>query len=297
MKKSRSLELRDFYLNTNTTVCCLNTMNPAVSPQTKLSHKLYAVINAIVLALVIWWNYYSNTGNIGGKTVGELSAAYANYFTPAGYAFSIWGIIYLTLLFQASYILRAAFNPKIDGDFISQMGPYLIIANIFNAGWLWFWLTESTGLSVVAMLGILFCLVIVIVGLGMNNRAASPQIRWIVRMPVSIYAGWITVATVANFSAYFAKIGWTGNFIDEITWTIIMMGIAALVNISIIFLRNLYAFPLVGIWALIAIAVRHSGAANSLNGAAIICASLILLALGLQLLRKTMEARKRRLVV
>ncbi len=271
-------------------------MESALYPQNKLSHKLYAIINATVLGIVIWWNYYSNTGNIGGKTVGELSAEYANYFTPAGYAFSIWGIIYLALIFQAIYILRAAFNPKMDGDFISQMGPYLIIANIFNAGWLWFWLTENTGLSVVAMIGILFCLLIVILGLGMNVRNTSPQIRWLVRTPISIYAGWITVATVANVSAYLAKIGWGGFGIDEITWTVIMMAIAALVNISVAFLRRLYAYPLVGVWALVAIANRHAGSEGLLHGTALICASVIVLALGFQFLKKAMDDRKRALV-
>lgn len=259
----------------------------------KLSHKIYALLNLLVLIVVIWWNYYSNTGNIGGKTVGELSSELENYFTPAGYAFSIWGIIYLALISQAIYILRAAFSPKLDSEFISQMGPYLIIANIFNAGWLWFWLTESTGLSVVVMLGILLCLIILILSLGMNTRSTSPSIKWLVRVPISIYAGWITVATVANVSAYLAKSGWSGGPIDAITWTIIMMAVATLVNISIIFLRNLYAFPLVGVWALIAISVRHADSVPSLQGAALICASLIFIAIAIQLIRRSLQIRNK----
>lgn len=260
--------------------------------QQKLSHKLYAIINAIVLAVVIWWNYYSNTGNIGGKTVGELSSEYDNYFTPAGYAFAIWGLIYLALTGQAVFFIVRAFDRTKDSTFLSQIGPYLILANILNAGWLWFWLTENTGLSVVTMLGILLCLVIVILGLRMNVSKENRTVQLLVRTPISIYAGWITVATVANISAYLAKTGWTGGPIDAISWTIIMMAVAALVNVSIIFLRNLYAFPLVGVWALFAISARHAGTQPSLQGAALICMSCIFLALAVQLFRRTLNKRK-----
>ncbi|MHA7131513.1 hypothetical protein [Algoriphagus namhaensis] len=243
----------------------------------KISHKIYALLNLGVLATVIWWNYYSNTGNIGGKTVGELSAAYANYFTPAGYAFSIWGLIYLGLVAQAIYILRAAFSPKIDGSFISDMGPYLIIANIFNAGWLWFWLTENTGLSVVTMLGILFCLIILILNLNMERWDAPARTIAFIWWPIAIYSGWIAVATIANVSAYLAKNDWTGPF-SEMTWVFIMISIATAVNLFMIFARNLREFALVGIWALIAIAVRHWESNPDIKMAALVAAGILFLA-------------------
>ncbi len=257
----------------------------------KNPHKIYALLNLIILAVVIWWNYYTNTGNIGGKSVGELSAELDNYFTPAGYAFAIWGIIYLALVIQAIYMVWASFSKKIDSDFISQMGPYLIMTNSLNATWLWFWLTENTGLSVVVMLGMLFALVILILNLRINLPSKRKSGNWLIRVPISIYAGWITVATVANISAYLAKIGWTGWGVPEITWAIVMIAIAASVNIFIIFSRNIIAFPLVGVWALVAISVRHAGSENILQGAALISAALILLALGSNLIRSGLKRR------
>jgi hypothetical protein len=262
-----------------------------MSTEYNSSHKIYSIINALVLIIVIWWNYYTNTGNIEGKTVGELSAVLDNYFTPAGYAFAIWGIIYLALVAQAIYLVWVAFRKETDSDFISQMGPYLIMTNCLNAAWLWFWLTENTGLSVVVMLAMLFALVILILNLRMNLPSQRKSGNWLVRVPISIYAGWITVATVANISAYLAKIGWSGWGISEITWTIVMIAVAALVNIFIAFSRNLIAFPLVGVWALVAISVRHAGTVNLLQGAALIAAALILLALGSHLIRYKMKAK------
>lgn len=268
-------------------------MTQLLSTETKTSHKIYSLINALVLALVIWWNYYSNTGNIGGKTVGELSAEYDNYFTPAGYAFSIWGIIYLALTLQAIFFLRRAFSQTKDSDFLSQIGPYLILTNLLNAAWLWFWLMEHTGISVIVMLAILSSLVVLILNLNMNKWKAPSKIRWFVQIPISIYAGWITVATVANISAYLTKYNWSAGPIDEITWAIIMMAVAALVNIFILFNRSLIAYPLVGIWALFAISVRHAGTQTSLQGAALICMGSIFLALAFQLIRQSLLARKR----
>ena len=261
-------------------------MTQLLSTETKTSHKIYSLINSLVLALVIWWNYYSNTGNISGKTVGELSAEYDNYFTPAGYAFSIWGIIYLALTIQAIFFLRRAFSKTKDSDFLSQIGPYLILTNLLNAAWLWFWLMEHTGISVIVMLAILSSLIVLILNLNMNKWKAPSKIRWFVQIPISIYAGWITVATIANISAYLTKYNWSAGPFDAITWAIIMMAIAALVNIFILFNRQLIAYPLVGVWALLAISVRHAGTENLLQGTALICASSILLALGIFLLRK-----------
>ena len=62
--------------------------------------KFYAIANTLVIVGVIFWNYYSNTGAINDKTVGDISDDLYNLFTPSGYAFAIWGLIYLLLLGQ-----------------------------------------------------------------------------------------------------------------------------------------------------------------------------------------------------
>ena len=246
----------------------------------KRSHKIYSLLNLLVLAIVIWWNYYSNTGNIGGKTMGELSAEYENLFTPAGYAFSIWGIIYLALTAQAIFFLRRAFSSSKDSSFLSQIGPYLILTNLLNGVWLGLFLTEQTGASVIVMFLILACLITMIIRLNMERWDAPSKIIFGVWWPISIYSGWIAVATIANVSAYLTKIEWTGPF-SEFTWVIIMIGVATLVNLLMIWTRNLREFSLVGIWALVAIAVRHWDSYPDIKTAALIGAGIIFLAAAL----------------
>jgi hypothetical protein len=246
----------------------------------KKSHKVYAILNLIVLAFIIFWNYWVNAKGINGNTVSSLSAAYINLFTPAGYAFSIWGIIFLSLFAQAIFFIIRAFNAEKDSDFLSQIGPYLILANIGNGLWLYMWLMEYTGLSVIAMFGILTSLVITILNTNMERwNAPRPIIFW-VWWPIAIYSGWIAVATIANISAYLAKIGWTGG-ISELTWVIVMIIVAVLLNLFMIITRNLREFACVGVWALVAISVRHWESIPTIQWTALIGAILLFVAISI----------------
>lgn len=244
----------------------------------KKSHKIYAVINLIVLISVIFWNYWSNAKGINGNTVSSLSEEYENLFTPAGYAFSIWGLIFLSLFAQAIFFLRRAFDAEKDSDFLSQIGPYLIMANIGNGLWIYMWLMEHTGISVIVMLGILSSLVITILNTNMERwDAPRPIIFWL-WWPIALYSGWIAVATIANISAYLAKIGWTGGIAEE-TWAIAMIILAVILNLFMIATRNLREFASVGVWALVAIAVRHWGSLPTLQWTALVGAIVLFAAI------------------
>lgn len=234
----------------------------------------------IVLSIIIFWNYWVNVRGINGNTVSSLSSEYENLFTPAGYAFSIWGIIFLALFAQSIFFISRAFSPVKDSDFLSQIGPYLIMANVGNGLWVYMWLMEFTGLSVVVMLGILASLVIVILNTNMERwNAPRPTIFWL-WWPIAIYSGWIAVATIANISAYLGKTGWTGGF-SELTWAIIMIIVAVVLNLFMILTRNLREFACVGIWALVAIAVRHWGSMPAIQWTALIGALVLFVAVSI----------------
>lgn len=246
----------------------------------KNSHKAYAILNMIVLIVVIFWNYWVNAKGLNGNTVGSLSADYENLFTPAGYAFSIWGLIFLALFAQAIFFISRAFSPTKDSDFLSQIGPYLIMANIGNGLWTYMWLMEHSGMSVIVMLGILTSLVITILNTNMEKwNAPRPIIFWL-WWPIALYSGWIAVATIANISAYLAKAGWTGGIPEE-TWAVAMIILAVILNLFMIATRNLREFASVGVWALIAIAVRHWGSLPSLQWTAILGALVLFIAISI----------------
>ncbi len=242
--------------------------------------KTYAIVNLIVIIALIIWNYVANAMGIGGNTVGSLSAEYNNLFTPAGYAFSIWGIIFLGLLAHGIFQVRRAFAAGADDDFIALIGPWLLVANLANGTWVWAWLSEYTGLSVLVMLVILISLIIIIVRLDMERwDAPLPIIAW-VWWPLSLYSGWIAVATIANVAAYLAKAGWQALF-SEVAWTVIMIAVATLLNLLMIYYRNMREFALVGVWALVAIAVRHWGEIPVLQWTALAGAAVLFIAAGI----------------
>lgn len=246
--------------------------------------KIYAVLNSALIAFVIYWNYWVNTGNLNGKTVGELSAEYANLFTPAGYAFAIWGIIFFGLILLAINQLRLAFWKGKNSESILQIGPWLLTANMGNALWLWFWLHEQTGLSVLTMLGILFSLIMAVVRLNLENWKAPISVIVFVWWPITVYFGWISVATIANISAWLSKLEWSW-LLSELQWTLLMISVAAILNIVMLAFRNMREFVGVGIWALLAIAVRHWGEIASIAWLCIFWAAVLFIAASVHVIK------------
>lgn len=242
----------------------------------KKSQKVYSVLNIIVLSGVIFWNYWVNTKGIDGNTISTVSQQYSNLFTPAGYAFSIWGVIFISLFAQAIFFIRCAFNETEKSDFIDQIGPFLILANIGNGLWVYFWVRHMTGISVLIMLGILLSLFLIIIRTNMERWDAPRKIIFWLWWPICIYSGWIAVASLANISAFLVKIEWDRLGISELNRTIALIIVAVLLNIFMVYSRNMREFALVGVWSLVAIAIRHWGDYPSLHYTAMAGALLIL---------------------
>ncbi|MEX1000877.1 MAG: tryptophan-rich sensory protein [Crocinitomicaceae bacterium] len=242
--------------------------------------KLLALIHLIVLIALIAWNYYSNTGIIRGNTVGSVSDQYDNLFTPAGYTFAIWGLIYLALLYLAGYYLYCAFSKKEEDKFILKSAPWLILAHLFNGAWLWFWLHEQTGISVLVIFGILAFLMIAVINLNMERWDAPVKHMAGVWWPIDLYAGWIAVAAIANVAAHLSAVGWISEG-SEISWTVGMIVFAALLNLFMIFSRNMREFAAVGVWAFIGIAVRHWGEIPEIQWTATCSAFILFITIGL----------------
>lgn len=241
--------------------------------------KLYFLANSISVVLVIIVNYYSQTGRINGQTVGSLSNEYANLFTPASFAFSIWGIIFLGLIglvfFQGISLLRKAKND----DLFNRMGFVFALVNLGNSSWVIFWLYEQTFVSVLVMVGMLVGLLTLLSRMSDSSGRSFTQKLFVVG-PINIYAGWIAVATIANFAAYLSKIGWDGGIFIETTWTMIMISIAVVANIYVTWTKSVKVFSIVGIWALYAIYVRHQSyyeaiAITALTGTVILSLSTL----------------------
>ncbi len=219
--------------------------------------KTFALLNLFSVILVIAVNYVSQALRLNNTTIGEISSKYDNLFTPASYAFAIWGIIFLSLLAYGIFQIRRAFFSDKPSAFITQTGYWFFTANILNSVWVIAFVYDYTGLSVMIMIGILFSLIKIILNTNMERWDASKSTIAFIWWPICLYSGWISVATIANVSTYLTKIGWNGSPFSELSWTLIMIVIATVLNLIMVWKRNMREFAAVGVWALFAIFIRH----------------------------------------
>jgi hypothetical protein len=205
---------------------------------------------AFVVTVLV--NAGANALPLNGRTAGEISDSLPSYFTPAGYTFSIWSLIYLSLLGYTVYQLLPAQRER---PFQSQIG-WLFVANcIANSGWIFAWHFGFYTLSVFIMLAILTTLIAIYIrlGNGLPGRDVPTAERYLVHFPFSLYLGWITVATIANIASVSAYLGWDGFGIPGPVWSAIMMGVAVVVAGLLLFNRRDFAFAGVLVWALFGI--------------------------------------------
>ncbi|MCK0144238.1 tryptophan-rich sensory protein [Arenibacter sp. F26102] len=235
-----------------------------------------SVINLLSVVLVIAVNYISQAVRINDTTIGELSQRYTNLFTPAGYAFAIWGLIFLGLLAYALYQIKVVFFDRKELAYIEQTGYWFALANVLNATWVITFAYDYMGLTVIIIAGILISLLKIIINTNMERWDAPKEIIAFSWWPICLYSGWITVATIANIALYLTKIGWNGAFLTEVQWTIILMVVATLINLVIIYKRSMREFAAVGVWALFAIYIRHQDSLEILAYTALACIAVLL---------------------
>ncbi len=229
--------------------------------------------NVVALVAVVLTNALANGLPLGGRTTGEVSGMYETLFTPAGYAFSIWGLIYVALLGYVIYQARPVRRQNVRLANISR--PWQISCAL-NVLWVFLWHFDLVVLSMLAMLGILVCLLAIYRELGIATAPASLGRQVFVHLPFSIYTGWIIVASIANLSVVQVATGLEGWLFDPVSWTLIKLGVAGAAGAALVCLRRDIPAALVVVWAAWAIAVRQvdtpavAGAAQAVAYAALV---------------------------
>lgn len=213
------------------------------------------ILVLVAVAATIIVNGLATALPINGQTTGEISDSFDVFFVPAGYVFSIWGLIYVGLIAYAIYQLLPA---QAENRELISIGNIFILSSLANMVWIVLWHYEFFPLSVVVMLVLLVCLILIYLRLDIGRAQVSAGMRWFVHLPFSIYLGWITVATVANITALLDYWDWSGWGIGPEMWTVIMLAIATAVGGLMSFTRGDIAYALVLVWAFAGIAIKHS---------------------------------------
>ena len=211
-------------------------------------------IVAFAVLLTLAMNGLANALPLNGQLTGEISNRFKVYFTPAGYVFSIWGLIYLGLIglgiYQALPSQRT--NPR-----LRQTGYLFAGSCLANIAWLFLWHYEQFPLTLVAMFCVLGSLIAVYLLLGIGQERVSRGESWLIRLPVRIYLGWITVATIANVTILLDWWQWNGWGISPEHWTEIILVVVGIIAGLMSITRRDATYLLVLVWALVGIAVKQ----------------------------------------
>jgi hypothetical protein len=210
-----------------------------------------AVIVAVLVTITI--NILANALPINGLNTGQISDRFQVYFVPAGYVFSIWGLIYIGLL---AYAIFQALPSQKQNPRLQATGWLVVLGGVANSLWIFLWHYEQFPATLAAMLVLLGTLIGVYLRLGTGRTKVSAGETWAVRVPFSVYLGWITVATVANVTDVLDFVNWNAFGIAPETWMVVVLAAVFLIALLMNFTRRDIAYAAVLLWALAGIAVK-----------------------------------------
>lgn len=212
------------------------------------------VMVALSVAVTIFMNYLASALPLFGRGTGEVSAEFPSLVTPAGYVFSIWGLIYLGLI---GYSVAQFVRPLAASPLPDRLAWPLIASSIANVSWLFLWHSLNIYWSVPVMLALLASLIVAyLIARREDPGAPSTLERWAVRAPLGLYLGWISVATIANISSALEAAGWDRWGFRAEAWGVIVLIVGAALALTALARERDTVFAGVFVWAFAGIAVE-----------------------------------------
>ena len=235
------------------------------------TEKILVIVSSLTVILV---NVLANMMPLGGVTTGEISARYPTAITPAGYAFSIWTLIYAGLI---GFSIFQALPAQDDNEAVRAVRIPIVLSNLANISWIYLWHHFEIRWSLLAITGLLAALTYAYIRVD-RLPARTEGEWWLLRVPLSVYLGWVTVATVVNTAVTLVYLGWGGLGIPDATWGMLVLAVVALLCSALALYQADIALSLTFIWALVAIA-RGQADLPMVPGTAILAIVLILISL------------------
>jgi hypothetical protein len=217
---------------------------------------LRQVVVALSTVLTLIVNGLANALPLNGQLTGEISDRFQVYFVPAGYVFSIWGLIYVLLVVYTVYQFLPAQRESL---LLRRIGWLYVLSGLANSGWIFLWHYNVFVWTVPVMGLLLLLLVAIYLRIDADGGNLGSADWWAVKLAFSVYLGWITVATIANVTDLLYFLRWGGWGIAPQVWAVIMLVVAALITLAMILTRRDVPYALVIVWAFAGIAVKHWG--------------------------------------
>lgn len=244
------------------------------------------LLNLLFVVAVIVVNGLANALPINGQQTGDISDRFQVYFTPAGYVFSIWGLIYLGLLGFSVYQLLPS---QRSNELIDRISLPFWISSIANIAWILFWHYEYFATTLAVMLVLLGSLIWLTRILFAEGKPSNIAERWLLRVPFSIYVGWITVATLANLTALLEEKGLRPFDMSARDWAVAMVILGGVIALAVGRVRRDLAYLAVIVWAFVGIGFK-----NGWDGPVAVSAMVVLAAVVIECIWITQSREHRR---
>lgn len=218
------------------------------------STTVWNILNMIFLLATLGVNYLGASGFFNGMSQKDVSDKYTTLLTPAGFAFSIWGVIYTLVFISLVYFIVKRKNVKVS-QLVNAISPLFVISSLLNMGWIIAFSYELIGLSTLFILGMVISLLLIVEKIY-KNRADTPYT--LIGLSFTLYSTWVFIASILNVAVFLVKQDWGGFGISDSLWTIIIIIVAiALPLIYMRFYKNA-VFPISLAWAFLGIYSSYS---------------------------------------
>jgi benzodiazapine receptor len=224
-----------------------------------MNSRLFQTLNVIAVISTILLNALANILPFNGVLTATVSDSYPNLFTPPGYVFAIWGVIYVLIFTFMVFQVRKS---QVGESYLQQIGALYLVGAIFNIGWLVMF-HYSYGnptlfvFTTIPILAFLVTLLLMYSRLEIGLKEVPLGQKLAVHLPVSVYLGWISLASIANIASAINVLVPGIALETQALWTAVMIVVALVLTTLMLFMRRDFAYGLVVIWASVGIATKQ----------------------------------------
>ncbi len=199
------------------------------------------------IAMIVM-NFLANSLPLNNRSTGAISDAYPSYFTPAGFAFSIWALIYILV---GAFVIRGLLMPEDEffSTFLTTVLILFLVSCVMNVLWLVCWHYDYILMSTIVMVLLLVSLIWLAFFIPLEDS--------LFKVTFSIYAGWISIALIANITILLVKSDLPLFMNHEIFWYITIMIVGVVIGLLTLILTKNIPYLLVYVWAYFAIFMKH----------------------------------------
>lgn len=243
-------------------------LRPTVAQRTRRLIVLVAAVFAVLVGqgqVALGW----------GQSPGDFAADSDATLRVIGWAFAIWGLIYVGLL---AYAVRQVLPQTGESDLIHAFGWPSALAFLGIGLWVVAAALDWETATIVLIFASLVVLLVPLLTQGGRIRALSSgdRDRWLTVWPLALLAGWLTVAAPVNLITVATGNGALPAELSPTVWAVAAVIVVAMVAVGVTYRIRTLAYALPVVWGLVGVFVAEQARNGTLAFAAAIAAIAVL---------------------